>query len=384
MQLKLKELQTIVKSTIKEEKSLSKLREEMFRVLGPAVNVPGEHKRLAALFNEQLDLLESTSRFPRREEFRLSVLLEVADSKIPDVRRLVARLLPERYMPRFLQDPNSSVRCAAARRSSYGLVKESLRKNPKDELLRSIAAQKRLDESGLPTPKPVTEPFDMYGDEPLGDVVKSPSEEKLSDEWYYRTAHKLCAEYGTNLEGQWEEVLATRVAASYMATSHVSIDREKLLQAIYDCIKEREDAVLGEGSLKMLVRRLRNTAHFSDAVMPVLKENVFDPVADLVESRCSAYDYIEKAETVFGIKKSYVPAGIKKHRLGEASTRETAVPVLGRLPTGFRLDSQVETALDKYVAAWNTHQRMTGEPYKLSWSPHPAEVNMIGFNLELK
>lgn len=384
MQLKLKELQTVAKATIKEERSLNNLRDEMFRVLGPAVMMPGSHAYLATQFNERLDLLESTGRAPRQGSFKNSVLLEIANSKIPDVRKLAARLLPERYVHKYLSDPSSAVRCAAARRLPLSVLKEAIRRDPSDHNLISIAKQKRLQEAGLPAPKPVTEPFDMHGEEPLGDAVKGHQEEKFSDEWYMRMAHKLCAEYGTNLEGNWEEILATRIAASYKATSHVIIDREKLLKAIYDCIKEREDVILGEGSLSMLARRLRKEAHLDEAIMPILEENIVDPVTELVESFMSSQAYIEKAEMLFGIKKSSIPASIKKHRLGESNMKETGVPVLGKLPAGETFNPKVETALDKYIDSWNSQQKLSGEPYRLSWSPHPAALNMVGFNLELK
>lgn len=384
MQLKLKELQTVAKATIKEERSLNNLRDEMFRVLGPSVMMPGSHAYLATQFNERLDLLESTGRAPRQGAFKNSVLLEVANSRIPDVRKLAARLLPERYVHKYLSDSSSAVRCAAARRLPLDVLKEALHRNPADDNLRLIAKQKRLQEAGIPTPKPVTEPFDIHGEEPLGDAVKGHQEEKFSDEWYMRMAHKLCAEYGANLEGNWEEILATRIAASYKATSHVTVDREKLLKAIYDCLKEREDAILGEGSLSMLARRLRKEAHLDEAVMPVLEENVVDPITDLVESFMSSQAYVEKAETLFGIKKSSVPASIKKHRLGESNAKETAIPILGRLPAGQTFSPKVETALDRYVDSWNSQQKSNGEPYRLSWSPHPAAINMVGFNLELK
>ena len=383
MQLKLKELQTVAKATIKEERSLNNLRDEMFRVLGPSVMVPGSHAYLATQFNERLDLLESTGRFPRGS-FKNSVLLEVANSGIPEVRKLAARLLPERHIVKYLTDSDSSVRCAAARRLPYGVIKEAVRHNIADENLRAIARQKRLTEAGLPNPKPVTEPFDIHGEEPLGDAVKGRMDDDFTDEWYYRMAHKLCAEYGNNLEGQWEEALATRVASSYRATSHVKLDREKLLKALYACIKEREDAVLGEGSLRMLARRLRSESHLDEGVMPVIAESVADPVADLLESFTSSQSYVEKAEALFGVRKSTVPATIKKHRLGESNAKETSVPVLGRLPAGETFNSKIETALDRYVDSWNSQQKSSGEPYRLSWSPHPAAINMVGFNLELK
>jgi len=383
MQLKLRELQTVAKTTIKEEKSLNNLRDEMFRVLGPAVTLTGSHRYLVKCFNEHLDLLEGTGRFPRQGSFKLSTLLEVANSVHPDVRKLVARLLPEKHVVKFLGDNDSVVRCAAAKRLPHSLVQESVRRYPGDDALRLIAKNKRLQEAGLPDPKPVTDPFDMNG-ELMGDAAKGPKEEEHTVEWYKRIAHKLCSDYGANLEGQWEEALATRFSAGYAAVSNAKIDRQKLLDAIYDCIEEREEAILGEGSLFSLANRLRRGSYLEEAVMPIIEEDVNDPISSLVENRLSSRDYVKKAENVFGIKKSTVPAGIKKYLIGEGNNKETQIPVLGRLPQGVTFNSRVETVLDKYVDSWNTQQRMAGEPYKLSWSPHPGAINLIGFNMELK
>ena len=383
MHLKLEELQRVAKETIKEEQSHKSLREELFRVLGPPVMVSKNYEKVAAAANEQLDLLESFNRPVDRGAFKTSVLIEAAKSKSSTVRKIAARLLPERIAARLLNDPSSSVRCAAAKRATYSLVKEAVKKFPSDDQLRTIARAKKLQEAGLPNAKPVDEPFDMYGEEPLGDTVKQKVVGDLPDTWYERLAHKLCAEYGTNLEGQWEEILATRVVASHFSTTGVKLDRDKLLKAMHDCIKEREDAVLGEGSLKAIAARLLKESYLDDAVMPVLDEERQDPVADLLESNYSSAQYVEEAEKVFSIRKSSVPAGIKKYRVAEGTHKETLIPVNGKIPGG-KMNVTTEDALDRYVDSWNKRQAIAGEPYKLSWGPHGSSFDMIGFNLELK
>jgi len=381
MDLKLEELQRVAKITIKEEQKNSAIRDELFRVFGPPVMVSKSCERVAEAANEQLDFFESTGQ-THYKSAKTSILVEASMSKHSEVRKLAARLLPIRLAERLLNDPSSSVRCAVAKRLPYGSLKESIRKFPNDDQLLTIVKQKRLQESGLPNVKPVEEPFDMYGEEPLGDAVKTRSTGKdLPDSWYERLASKLCKEYGGNIEGNWEETVATRVVASHYSTTGVKLDREKLLKCIYDCIKAREEEVLGEGSLKAIAARLLRESHLDDAVLPVIEDRN-DPAADLVESSLSNSQYIEEAEKVFSIRKASVPAGIKKYRLGEGSHKETLIPVNAKVPGG-KMTVTVENALDRYVASWNKRQALEGEPYRLSWGPGAA-LDSVSFNLTLK
>lgn len=383
MHLKLEELQRVAKETIKEEQNNKSLREELFRVLGPSVMVSKNCEKVTIAANEQLDLLESLNRPVDRNEFKTSVLIEAAKSKFSSARKIAARLLPERIAARLLTDPSSSVRCAAARRSSYILVKEAFKRFPNDDQLRTITREKRLHEAGLAAPEVVDEPFDMYGEEPLGASVKQKITGDLPDTWYERLAHKICSEYGGNLEGQWEEIIATRIVASHFSTTGVRLDRDKLLKLIYDCIKTREDAVLEEGSLKSISARLMRESYLDEAVLAIHDEERNNPVADLLESNFSSAQYVEEAEKLFSIRKSIVPAGIKKYRLGEGSHVETMIPVNGKIP-GDKMDATSESALDRYVESWNKRQAISGEPYVLSWGPHGSGINMVGFHLQLK
>jgi len=382
MHLKLEELQQVAKKTIKEEQKYATIREELFRVFGPPVMVSKNCERVAEAVNEQLDLFESTGREVQRGSVKTSVLVEASLSNSATLRKVAARLLPPKMAARLLNDPSSSVRCAVAKRLPYEQIKESLRKFPKDDQLLTIVRQKRLFESGLPKPEVNDEPFDIYGEEPLGDAVKQFKGTDLSDGWYERLAHKLCSDYGGNLEGNWEEVLATRIVASHFSTSGVRLDRDKLLKAIYDCIEQREEAVIGEGSLKSIASRLLRESYMDDSVMPVIEDRN-DPVADLVESNYSSAQYVDEAEKLFSIRKSTVPAGIKKYRLGEGHHGETLIPVNGKIPGG-SMSFKVEQALDRYVDSWNKRQALAGEPYRLSWGPHGSGIDMVGFNLQLK
>jgi hypothetical protein len=384
MHLRLKELQQVAKKTIKEEQKYAAIRDELFRVFGPPVMVSKNCDKVAEAVNEQLDLSESTGREVQRGAVKTSVLVEASVSNSAVLRKVAARLLPERIAARLLNDPASSVRCAAAKRFAYSELKEAARKFPQDDQFLTIVRNKKLQEAGLPDPEKVEEPFDMYGEEPLGDAVKTRVDEKdLPDSWYERLAHKICSEYGGNLEGNWEETIATRIVASHYSTTGVKLDREKLLGSIYDCIREREDKVIEEGSLKAIARRLIKESHLERAVMPIVEEDAVDPVRDLLESNYSTAQYVDVAEKTFSVKKSTIPAGIKKYRLGEGHSCDTTVPVKGKIPGGL-MTSSVEQALDRYVDSWNKRQALAGEPYKLSWGPHGSSNDMISFDLALK
>lgn len=381
MHLRLEDLRRVARKAMNEEKNHDRLRSEFFRVLGPPVQVPGNLLEVAAVVDEQLDLLESAGRSIPREEFDVSFLVEAANSRHVIVRKVAARLLPARSTAALLDDEDMAVRCAAANRLPYRLVREASRRHPYDDGLLEIARVKRLSEAQQrQSPKKVDVPFDVYGT-PVDVVTQQEVDSDMPDTWYERLAHQLCSHYGNNLEGNWEEILATRVAASHYATSGVKLDRHKLLMAIHDCIKEREDAVIGEGSLKPLSRRLMKEARGQDAFMPIVEEQL-DPVSRLLESSLSATEYLSRADRLFKVVKSTIPAAVKKYVIGEGRGGPTSIPVKATLTT--TLDAKTERAFDVYVDHWNRQQSLTGEPYRLSWSPHPMSPRTIGFSVTLK
>lgn len=382
MNLKLKELSQVAKKTIKEEQVSKRLREELFRVFGPSVVVSKNCVKVAEAANEQLDIFEATGRDFLKSELKLTTLIEAAKSESSTIRKLAARLLPEKMIVNLALDESSEVRCAAAKRLPLDAIKDTVKKYPTDDHLRSIIKQKKLTEAGIPDPKKIEDEFDIYGEEPLGDAVKQRDIDDLSDDWYARLAEKICSDYGTNLEGQWEETVATRIVASNFATNRTKLDRNKLLKAIYDCIEDREDRVMKEGSLKSLSKKLMKESYLDNAVMPVLDEKYQDPIADLLESNMSLSSYIDQVELLFSIRKSSIPAGIKKYRMGEGTHKDINIPISGRFPK--RIDRKAEAVLDRYVESWNKKQNLLGEPFKISWGFHPSLPMGISFSVVLK
>lgn len=381
MNLRLKQLQSVVADVVKEEKAMKLFVEELRRNLGPGIMVSNKLKEIAIAANEQLDIMEAHGRPVDRNFFKTSIVLEAANSPLSPVRKLAARLLPTKLSSKLVFDPASSVRCAAAQRAPVKLVSEASRRFPGDYQLQSIA-ESRIHEAGLPAPM-VSEEFDMYGEKSINPVVKGYDQHKGDDfpaSWYERMAKKLCQNFGGNLEGNWEEKAVTNFCSHSYATNRTVIDRDKLLQAVYDCIEERENLLVKESHGASLTAHLSEEL-MNEAFMPIIEEKQ-DPIADLLEGGFSGAEYVKRTEELMKIKKSYLPPGIKKYRLGEGRRDEVLIPVNGRVPGGFNAKS--ERALDQYVDAWNKQQALRGEPYQLSWSPHPVSIDMVGFNLQLK
>lgn len=381
MRLKLEELKKIVDQTLVEERSVATLREEITRVLGPSVDTNVKLDRLAEGANYRLDVLERTGRYVDIN-FKPTVLLKFVNSKSIEARKLAARLLPENAASRFQTDASAAVRNAYAKRTSLKNALRMLRENPRDDELRLIVNQKRLNESGLPDPVVVKEPFDMYGQR-LGDTVKQQHHKgsELSDLWYSSMASKFIQDYGTNLEGNWEEILAKRYCSSIKATSHVEVDEKKLYDEIMNQIIDHEDLVKENYSLSESL----DVSGFDEVSEPEITEDELDEVEDLLETNYSASEFVKRAKKVFSIMEMTAPISLRKYRVSEGKRdNHFSVPCKGRLPRGKRMSSMIEEALDKYVSCWNEIQSTRGEPIKIDWSPNPVLDGAITFKAELK
>lgn len=373
MGLKLNELQKVVRNVVKKERNIDTLRGELTRTLGPTVLVSRGLERMAESANERLDVLEAMDRSYQR--IRPALLLKFIDSDSPEVRKLVARLLPESFLKVFMKDSDPSVRAATANRLPLNLVSEMVRRFPNDDTLRDIAKTKRLIEAGLPDPEIEDEEFDMYGVEPIGDVFGDIDYPDLTEAWYDTTALKIINMFGRNIEEQWEEATVHRYVDS-MTSIGVEVDRQKLLDAVYDLLQTRADVVL-ESSLMSLAKRLRLE---DTSVMPVISESV-DPVKQLLSFKTSTSEYIKKFEETFSVKyaTSKNPASIV---MAEGPDRVTHPVSAVLLETSIR--SIDERAVDAYVDAWNAKNSVKGETYyRLSWSPDVIG-GLVNFHLELK
>ena len=385
MRLKLEGLNEIVKKAVGAERITETLRNEVSRVLGPAAMCTGGLEKVAEAANDRIDVLERTGKASSLS-FRPAVLTKFVTNESAEVRKLAARMLPERFAARMAFDKDHSVRLAVARRLPVSSLKEMVKVFPNDDELRLIYKSAKLNEAGIPQPKVVDEPFDMYGEDRLGDAVKQSEGPELSDQWYKDKAFKFLQDYGGNIEYQWEETLVQRYISSVKATSGVEIDGHRLIKALRDLIEEKEDRVIERNPLKEtldFLKRQERQELLNECAMPAISLEI-DPVRELLEAKLSNRDYIAKANVLFNVKEYKLPAAIRAHRLGEEFKREELVPGTGCLPhtSGFRaLD---ERALDTYVKCWNDRQALQGEPLRLSWNNHPEADNKIGFQVELK
>jgi hypothetical protein len=363
-----KELQRVLKQTLAEEKAVETLREEVSQNLGPSVVVDVKLEKLAENVNDRIDVLERTGR-GKVSGFKPALLLRFSEHKNPEVRRLAVRLLPERFATKFVNDKDSAVRHAAARKVPLSLVKEMLKRNPSDDELHLIYRSKSLTESPEMSP----------GEKLLG-KVKAPAAPELSDFAYHNLAKTAIRDYNSNIEGQWDEPWAARYCASIKAASGVVHDPVKLWKEIQKILNEKDDRTLERYSLKEVAQNLWENFDLDD---DSLVEEV-DPIFDLLESNLSSHEYVNKANQVFKIRESIMPAGLRKYRMSEGRTSDIMIPCTGRLPTGVTMNRKVERSLDRYVDSWNGVQARRGEPIRINWSSNPMSAGSFSFNVELK
>jgi len=375
MSLKLKELQKVVVNVVKRERSYEILREEITRILGPTVLTTRGVNRMAESANDILDVCELTGKSV--SQIKPSLLVKFVDSEHAQVRKLVARLLPENFIKLMMNDRDSSVRISVAKRLPRSLVVEMTKKFPKDEALRSLCKAKLLNEDGITKPKIIDEPFDMYGEEPLKSTEEDLQHPGLTDTWYKTQADKIFNMYGRNIEQQWEESTVRRYVDS-MKSMGIEVDLDKLLDAIYDLIESRHEEVMKEGLLSSLANNLKMEG---TNFMPILSEQV-DSVRQIVTTRYSNSEYMQKFERLFKVKHCVSPSpSYKSIREGATKINHPSSAVI---PGGVYRNVD-EKAVDRYVSAWNSKESMNGNThYRLSWSPDGEVVNMVNFHLELK
>lgn len=380
MQLKLNKLQKLVSAALAEDSAGKQLKNEIARVLGPAIIVEGKLQNVIAETNDYLDVLDRTGRSGRLS-WNPKVVTRWIDYIDPEIRKFAARTVSENTLLKMMSDRNADVRATVARRLPVHIVKEMTQQFPNDDELQSIFRTK-LQEAGIRNPDIDDEPFDMYGKKRLGDAVKQNTDQELSDTWYDNLARKFMVDYGQNIEYAWEELAVRRFCSSVKATSGVDVDEEKLLDCIHDLIKEKEDAVLEKHSA------LDETLNWlSDSEMDELSENVnsVDSVQALVESRFMGEQYLEQASELFDIQESMLSLQIRKHRLiSEGNAKQITVPFIGMLPHehGFRVID--EQALDLFCENWNKQQQLKGEQLRLDWAPHNSDENKICFTCSLR
>jgi regulator of replication initiation timing len=393
MRLNLGELQAVVKRTLDEERAVEALKQEIKRVLGPAVIIEGKLEEVTASANAWMDVLDRTGRSSNMD-FTPLVTTGFLDHRHPAVREFAARVVPEKFLGKLTKDPESRVRHIVASRVPLPVVREMLKSFKNDDELRLIyKRRKKLHEAGIAQPKvePMGHDPGIEGrlSEPMGKSAKQAPVPDLSENWYKHMAWRLMHEYGRNIEYAWEELAVRRLCSSIRATSLVEVDAAKLLKHVKDLIKEKEELAMERNALRETLAWLDKQAEqekldeaLNENTLPELKE-VDDPVRALVESRVTPEQFIEHAKVLFRIQEGQLPMAIRKYRLGEGNTKVTAMPVIGWLPHGGSFRAIDERALDMFCEHWNKRQAADGEPVRLKWSTHPTDISKVGFSAML-
>lgn len=357
MQLKLNKLQKIVKNVISEEKHVNALKRELTATIGPVVVTEYGLKVMAESANDQLDVMLRTGRRPSTGS--VGVLTKFMSSDEPEVRRLVARLLPESFVKKMMLDSDASVRLAAAERLSSCFIKEVLRRYPDDDQLHAVYQQKKIVEAGIALPRVVDDEFDIHGDGPLGDTARYDDHPGATDVAYDTLAYDFIKQYGLNMEGNWEEKSVKNYCHA-MNSQGYDIDEEKFLKKIYDLLDQRN-----ENMLKSTATKLRKSEDLDEAVMPILPETK-DPVVVLFESKNHSDLYMRSFEKLFRVRRGEVDNPGRRFSINE-SYAKLVVPRSAELPS-FILREVDEKALDHYVKCWNRRRQQLDQQYFLSWS----------------
>ena len=395
MRLNLGELQAVVKRTLDEERAADALKQEIKRVLGPAVITEGKLEEVAASANAWLDVLDRTGRSSGLD-FTPLVTTGFLDHRHPAVREFAARVVPEKFLGKLTKDPESRVRHIVASRVPVQTVKEMLKVFKNDDELRMIykrRSKKLHEDTGIAKPKvqPMGHDPGIEGrlSKPMGKSGKQAPVPELTEAWYKQMAWRLLKEYGRNIEYAWEELAVRRLVSSVRATSLVEVDAAKLLKCVKDLIKEKEDLAMERNALRETLAWLDKQAEaekldeaLNESALPELKE-VDDPVRTLVESGATPEQYLERAKTLFRIQEGQLPMAIRKYRLGEGNTKVTVMPVVGWLPHGGSFRAVDERALDTFCEHWNKRQASAGEPIRLKWFSHPTDISKVGFTVTL-
>lgn len=248
-------LQTLVDDVKSDEKAVSLFREEVARVFGPTLVTEGDVGDVAADAEDRLNVLERTGR-ASRTSFNPVVAARLLSHKDENVRRFVAKVIPESHLRKLCRDASDGVRSIVALRASRGLLDEMIAAFPNDEFLLDERERRMVLEAGIPQPKINKEPVKV-NHEKLGDAGKQDPGPELSEQWYIDCARQMIFDYGRNIEDAWEEQAVHRYASSLKATSRVEIDEARLVKAIKKLVKEREDRVLEKNALKETVEWLR-------------------------------------------------------------------------------------------------------------------------------
>lgn len=370
MKLTLKQLRSLAKQTVEESKLIDLFRMEIRNTFGPSIVTDGcTVANIARQVNESLDAGVVPSSMPR-----VSLLVRFSNNESAEVRTLVARLLPEKFINKLKDDVNESVRHAVARRVSSTVLFEMCRSYPEDDQLQLIRKQRVLKEG-----------LDLKSAAKLSSVSQKTNVVELSDEWYKKTARKILNDYGEftygtprPIEHHWNPVAVKNFCDHTRVSSGVQIDYDKLQSAVDELLTSLEEDPLFKGTLNDLLKNLTEAVNKEKTKIFEIEA---DKVATIAEANVSAAEYVKKFEETHNVIKADIPAAIKKYRLGEVFKYSTQIPAKVKV---HQLTEVVEKELDRYVHSWNEVQALQGEPLKIDWCIDPTDASNVCFEMELR
>lgn len=351
MRPKLSNLQKTIKNKNDIISETEMFCNEIKNVFGPSVIKQDDLKSLVEEANEKLDVLEYCGKL-NTINFSKKIAMKMSTHELPQVRKLVARVLPENASTLFLFDNNESVRLAAAKKAPLKVLEEAKLKFPKDAALKDLFEQKKKDHVSA-----------------LEAAAHHPDEDMLSDSWYEKVAKKIIQDYGKTLDTTWVGSAVKQYCLTVRSTTRLPVDQLKLIEAIKTLLDKHDESRAEVLEINESIETLDNEQN--------------DIVDSLIGDNLSPQTFIEKCNNIFNIKYASLPPSIMKHKIQEGYSINE-IPVSCTLPHSNAPRRIDEIALDSYVKYWNEKQKIKGEPFKIKWDPHPGSINKITFTTELK
>lgn len=368
MSLSLGQLKEVANNVMKQQRLLESLVIEARDTFGPTISTRTTLDQACSEILDRSDLLEARG-VEYTSRFKTSTLKKLLETNNRLARFVAARFLPSGLVKDLAFDRDPDVRYEACRRSSQSIVAEVSENYPGDYGVKMLLEAKK--------PAHDDEHLHMYDEKRMGKAARPETQPEFSDLFYETIAYKAIQDYGTNIEGQWEEIFAQRYCRSYKATNGVELDVKKLYKAIVDGLKKKDDDALTQGELKRLekLHRMRESIE-QVKYAPTASEEI----ADLMSESLTPTAFVEKINESFKVRHADIPAGLQKHGISSGPYK---VPMKATIPGG-SLTYIAEQALDSYVSKWNNLQSLRGDSVKLSWAPDPTNAGKVCFNITVK
>lgn len=365
MSLSLGQLKEVANNVMKQQRLLDNLVSEARDTFGPTISTRTNLDQVCGEILDRSDLLEARGS-QYTSHFRTSTLKKLLETNNRLARFVAARFLPEGLIQDLAYDRDPDVRYEACRRLPEGVLKEVADFYPADFGVKLLIEKKK--------PAHDDEHLHMYDKKRMGKAARPETQPEFSDLFYETLAKKAVQDYGTNIEGQWEEIYAQRYCSSYKMTNGVELDCDKLYKAIMKELKEKDDHALSHAELKHLekLHRMRESVEYV--------QTAEDSLEDLMAENLTPSEYINKVNEAFKVRASSIPAGLRKHTISAGNLN---LPMKATVPGG-SITYIAEQALDRYVSKWNSTLQLMGENMKLSWSPDPTSSGKVCFHVVIK